>query len=219
MKKVITTGLIVVLLLIQGLDAQVIKGVGILGTNLSQVDGDEVYGFHKFGLNVGAAAIIPISESWSVSLETLYNEKGSYQSSQFAPPKDGSYLLKLNYAEVPVMVHFEDRETMTFGLGVSWGRLVKMEEYEHLHRIPWQTRTGPYKRDDFNILFDVRFRLFKRFWGNLRYAYSMAKVRTREFQDAYGDEWTRDQYNNLITIRLLYIFNEKLKPDEEQGNK
>lgn len=217
MKKAILA--ITVMVLSQSLSAQVIKGVGILGTNLSQVDGDEVYGFYKFGLNVGAAAIIPISERWSVSLETIYNEKGSYQGSQYAPPKDGSYLLKLNYAEVPVLVHFEDRETMTFGLGMSWGRLVQMEEYEHLHRIPWETATGPYKADDFNVLFDVRFRLHKRLWGNVRYAYSIAKIRTREFEDLTGQQWTRDQFNNLITVRLMYIFNEKLKPNEKSQSK
>lgn len=206
--------IVMLLLLSAAVHAQVIKGAAILGTNLSQVDGDEVYGFKKFGWNVGAAAIIPFGERWSVSLETTYSEKGAYQRSQFAPPRDGSYLLKLNYAEVPVLLHYEDRETMTFGLGMSWGRLVHMEEYEHLHKIPWGTLSGPYNTDDFNFLVDVRFRVYKRLWANLRYAYSVAKVRTRDFTDIAGTTWTRDQYNNLITFRLVYIFNEELKPDE-----
>lgn len=194
--------------------AQVIKGAAILGTNLSQVDGDEIYGFHKFGLNVGASAIIPINDNWSVSLETLYSEKGSFRGPQYVPPKDGSYLLKLNYAEVPVLLHFEDRETMTFGLGASWGRLVQMEEYEHSHKIPWTNLSGPYETDDFNVIVDIRFRVYKRLWGNARYAYSFAKIRTRQFEDITGQKWTRDQYNNLITVRLIYIFNEVLEPEK-----
>ncbi len=208
--------IIFLIVLAPALHAQVIRGAGILGFNLSQVDGDEVYGFRKFGLNVGAAAIIPISDRWSVSLETLYSEKGSYRKSQFAPPKDGSYLLKLNYAEVPVLLHYEDRETMTFGLGASWGRLVKMEEYEHLHKIPWQTLAGPYDTDDFNFLVDVRFRIYKRLWGNARYAYSFVRIRDREFMDYTGQTWMREQYNNVITVRLIYIFNEELRPDEQR---
>ena len=215
MKRIIGS-FIFIILLGSALHGQNIKGAGILGTNLSQVDGDEIYGFHKFGLNVGAAAIIPINESWSISLETLYSEKGSYRDQQLAPPKDGSYLLKLNYAEVPLLVHFEDRETMTFGLGTSWGRLVQMEEYEHSHKIPWETLSGPYATDDFNFLVDVRFRIYKRLWGNARYAYSFAKIRTREFEDISGQKWERDQYNNLITVRLIYIFNEELEANESQ---
>ncbi|MGM0613611.1 MAG: outer membrane beta-barrel protein [Bacteroidota bacterium] len=206
--------LILMILLSSGLYSQNIKGAGILGTNLTQVDGDEIYGFHKFGLNVGASAIIPINDNWSISLETLYSEKGSYRSQQYTPPKDGSYLLKLNYAEVPLLVHFEDRETMTFGLGASWGRLVKMEEYEHSHKIPWNTLSGPYDTDDFNFLVDIRFRIHKRLWGNARYAYSFAKIRTRDFEDVTGDKWQRDQYNNVITVRLIYIFNEELEVNE-----
>ncbi|MCF8331934.1 MAG: hypothetical protein K9H84_05735, partial [Bacteroidales bacterium] len=82
-------GMLFIVMLSLSAYAQVIKGAAILGTNLSQVDGDEIYGFHKFGLNVGASAIIPIDDRWSVSLETLYSEKGSFRGPQYAPPKDG----------------------------------------------------------------------------------------------------------------------------------
>ncbi|MFO8087265.1 MAG: hypothetical protein R6T91_05580 [Bacteroidales bacterium] len=197
------------------LQGQSIKGAAIVGTNLSQVDGDEVYGFNKFGFNLGAAAIIPIDKRWSISLETSYSEKGAFQGRQFAPPRDGSYLLKLNYAEVPVMLHFEDRETMTFGVGASWGRLVNMEEYEHGNQVPWQTLSGPYDTDDFNGIIDVRFRLYKRLWGNMRYVYSFSKIRTRVFEDITGHKWSREQYNNFMSFRLIYIFNEKLDPAEQ----
>jgi len=40
---------------------------------------------------------------------------------------------------------------------------------------------------------------------NLRYAYSIRSFRNREFSQ--GD--FREQYNNVVTIRLMYIFNEK----------
>ncbi|MDD5508213.1 MAG: hypothetical protein PHD25_07755, partial [Bacteroidales bacterium] len=62
--------------------AQFIKGAVIGGVNLSQVDGDEVYGFKKFGANVGAAAIIPFTDHWEVSIETIFSKKGSHQRPQ-----------------------------------------------------------------------------------------------------------------------------------------
>ena len=64
MKK--TTIILFLILLLSGyffnLKAQVIKGALIAGFNMTQVDGDEVYGFKKIGFNVGAAAIIPVKK-------------------------------------------------------------------------------------------------------------------------------------------------------------
>lgn len=200
--------------------AQQILGAATLGLNTTQVEGDEVwdglYGFAKFGLNVGAAAIIPFNDRWSVSLETMYTEKGGYQRPRFTKDRNGAYMLRLNYAEVPLLIHFEDRETMTFGLGSSWGRLVHMEEYEHQHLIPWQTLSGPYEINDFNVVIDLRFRVYERFWGNLRLQHSLVPIRQREFSDVLGNVWTRDQYNQIISFRILYIFNENIEPDYEQ---
>ena len=57
---------------------------------------------------------------------------------------------------------------------------------------------------------DLRFRIYKKLKFNIRYAYSLAKIRTRTFEDFQGQTWTRDQFNNLITFRLVYMINEKL---------
>jgi hypothetical protein len=59
------------------------------------------------------------------------------------------------------------------------------------------------------VLADLRFRLWEGLKLNLRYQYSMVKIRTRDFENLQGDTWTRDQFNNVITIRLIYVFNEK----------
>lgn len=184
---------------------QQIKGAVIGGLNATQVDGDEVFGYHKFGVNVGAAAIIPFSKKFSVGLENLFNQKGSYRKPIYEVGEDGSYKLKLNYVEVPVLIHYTDRQTMTFGTGLSWGRLVSVKEWEHGKRIETTTlRGGPYKRDDVNLLLDFRFSLYKNLKFNFRYAYSVNKIRTRIFLT--GE--VRNQYNNILTFRLIWIFNE-----------
>jgi hypothetical protein len=65
------------------LSAQRIKGAVIAGMNLSQVDGDEVYGYNKVGLNAGASAILPVGKWFSFSIETVYSQKGSKQGEQY----------------------------------------------------------------------------------------------------------------------------------------
>ena len=49
----------------------------IVGMNFTQVHGDNLAGFNKFGLNTGAIAHINLNKSWSVSFEVLYTQKGS----------------------------------------------------------------------------------------------------------------------------------------------
>ncbi len=190
-------------------DAQIIKGAVIFGTNISQVDGDEAYGFNKLGFNVGASAIIPFKDNWAVSIENIFSQKGAYQKPKYADSLSGEYELKLNYLEVPVLVHYTDRNIITAGAGFSWGRLVGVNEWEHGFKTETSLNSGTYSQNDINILADLKFRIWKKFKFNIRYAYSIAKIRTREHTDLSGDTWIRKQYNNLISFRLIYVFNEK----------
>lgn len=196
-----------------------IKGVLIGGMNLTQVDGDECYGFKKFGINAGFGGILPLGHRFSLSVEILYNEKGSYEK---YPPQSDSvknlpyYSLKWNYLSAPVMVHFEDRNTWTFGLGFSYGRMVGFKEIEHNVKQNWSRDNITYKtKNDFSVLADIRFRIWKHLKLNVQYSYSLAKIRTRYFDPNPGsvEPWSRNQFNNTITVRLLYYLNEKYLPD------
>jgi hypothetical protein len=71
------------------------------------------------------------------------------------------------------------------------------------------SNSGTYARNDFSILADVRIRVWQGLKFNLRYEYSLLKIRTRQFEDLAGETWTRDQFNNVISFRLIYVFNEK----------
>lgn len=207
--------------------SQRIKGALIAGINISQVDGDEIYGFNKVGLNIGAAAILPLGNNFSFTLETLYSQKGSYQSKQYEETVtdtagnvlytlNGQYNLKLNYLEVPFLFHYTDRDIISAGIGFSYGRLVSVKEYEHDTLNQFTTLNGgPYDRNDYSVLVDLYFRIHKkipRFKLNIRYSYSMSKIRTRDFYNTLGEyTGSRDQYNNVIALRLIYVFNEKAK--------
>lgn len=191
--------------------AQRIMGAAIFGVNASQVDGDEVFGYKKFGLNAGLSAIIPFNNKWSVSLENIYSEKGAHQKPRYQDSLDGSYDLKLTYVEVPFLVHFTDKDIVTFGAGMSWGRLIKLSEQRNGYPMPETTlQSEIYNRDDFNLLLDVRFRVFERFRFNTRYAYSVRPIATREVIDSKtGRPNIREQYSGLFSFRLIYVFNEK----------
>lgn len=219
-----TGSLIILLFLFAGcrdLYSQRILGAISAGINLSQVDGDEVYGFKKAGFNGGPSVIIPFGKEgrWTVTMELLFSMTGSYQkggsylpdsladSSQ--PASYNGYKLNLNYLQVPVMVHFTDRKIIAGGLGFAYGQLVNVREWEDGTRIETTTLQGPYSLADFQILADIRLRIWKKLWADFRYSYSLLPIRTRDFTNVTETQvWTRKQYNNVITLRFTYIFND-----------
>ncbi len=191
--------------------SQIFKGEVITGFNLSQVDGDFAYRFKKLGFVGGVGVVAPIYKNWSLSLETLYSQKGSKQKAQFEDSLDGSYKLILNYAEVPLMIQYTDRDIVSAGVGVSWNRLFYVEEWRNGYRVDSVTpKSGIFDRDDFIAFGDVRVRVYKNLILNARYSYSMDKIATRMMVNPdTGKPEKRDFYNNLWSIRLIYMINEK----------
>jgi hypothetical protein len=218
MKKGITIFIILIsVFFIKEVDGQRILGALSAGVNATQVDGDELYGFKHYGFNIGPSVIIPFTKSkkWSVTMELLFSQYGSYEKyADIDTLPRPYYKLNLDYVQIPVLVHFTDKNIVAGGVGFSYGQLVAVSEWEHGQRTETNLQ-GPYKKNDFNVLADVKIKLWQRLWFNFRYAYSMVKIRTRVFHDqnhplnpAY--DWTRDQYNNVLTFRLTYVFNQEI---------
>lgn len=133
------------LLAITQLNAQMFKGEVFVGGSMSQVDGDECYGYERIRGQVGAGVLWSVlDEDWlDLGLEIVYNPKGAlradtlkYNSGSFF----GLYDLKLNYVEVPMMVYFTDKHRYTVGIGASYGRLVGINE--KINKVETSTTVG-----------------------------------------------------------------------------
>ena len=197
-------------------NAQLFKAGAIAGANLTQVDGDELYGYKKAGFNGGLMVILPLESSkrLTLSIETIFNQKGSYQKhvNYFHDSLDGFYKLVLDYAEIPVLLHFKDKDFLNFGTGLSYGRLVRFGEWTASKKVDWSREEWPYTEWDLNWIADIDFPISQRFHKlrfNFRYCYSIVKLRDKIFNNPFTNEaWKREQYNNILTFRLQYIFNE-----------
>ena len=236
------TLVIVAVLIFFGIEdtyGQRIYGALSAGVNLSQVDGDEVYGFNHVGFNGGPSVILPFGkkQNWSVTLEILFSQLGAKQKSQYVDDStnmdstriglyDG-YKLNLNYVQIPLLVHFTDKNIISGGFGFLYGQNVgvsEMEEYNDARGWIKADTLADYvefNKADFQVIADVRFRIWQRFWLDLRYSYSLVPIRTRTYQNPITlSTWTRKQYNNVIALRLTYIFNQPLlSKAERQKNK
>ena len=193
---------------------QIIKGFAAAGMNMTQVDGDEAYGYKMRGFNAGLGIMIPFKKNFDISLETTFSQKGANQKAQYLAFRGddtltGAYRLRLNYVEIPLMIHYTDKNFVTIGAGFSFGRLVGAEESEHGKLTTTTALDGTYSKNDYSVLFDLKMRVKGRLWGNFRYQYSMQRIREREYSSLTGTEsWNRSQFNNVLSLRLVYIFNE-----------
>ena len=146
MKKLfLITSIVILTAFINPLKAQMFKGEVFAGGSMSQVDGDECYGYERIRGQVGAGVLWSVlDEDWlDLGLEIVYNPKGAlradtlkYNSGSFF----GLYDLKLNYVEVPLMVYFTDKHRYTVGIGASYGRLVGINE--KINKVETATTVG-----------------------------------------------------------------------------
>lgn len=223
-------------MMVQNAAAQRFIGSVVAGANFAQIEGDLVHGFYKVGFNGGLGLTLPVNrkQTWMVSVELLYTMKGSvkhsiigdFDTAVFAPsmytdvdrsvPYDPKTKcnISLDYVQVPVMVHFEERYSgCTFGLGFAWGRLVRAHEVYYGFTRTTTARSGTYSKNDWSVVADVDFRLYKNLTLNFRYEYSIVPIRTKEYIKQYGGvEYPPEVlkfHNHMLSLRLAYYINEK----------
>lgn len=264
------------------LRAQIIKGEVFFGGNVTQVDGDECYRFRKAGIHAGAGALIPVTSWMDIGLEVLFNQKGAYKGDSVNPHLGlytGRYKLNLNYAEIPIMFYVTDKDRFSLGIGVSYGRIVGLQEYVNGEstairlgdgQIHWRdespnlpdlsqaknlkqltdlvyaagypqnvpieelipqviANSDSYRAHDFSICADLRVRIWEGIHAELRYQYSLVPIRTRLFYkdadetilktDDSRVQPLQQQYNNCITLRVVYLFNEHRSKANKEGMK
>ena len=205
---------------------QLFKGEVLIGGNLSQVDGDLVIGYKKASFCGGLGIQFPFrfkSESatkpWAVSMEIFFSQRGARQRNYYYNPADTSpdpstkykfkYLLKTNYVCLPFMLHYTDKERYTIGVGLSYNRMFSSSEIEF--GVP-QTydSVAHLKPYDFMFMLDLRCKIWQQLKAGFRFEYSLLSLRTRTFPGAtLHDKQTRRQYNNTLSLYLVYVFNEK----------
>ena len=208
--------------------SQNIKAFVTSGVTLSQIDGDEVYGFKKFGYVGSVGALIPLEskERWLVSLEAMFSQRGAREERSY---NSYHYKVTLPYIEIPLMAHFSDpKGGWTFGVGFSYSRLMGTPKetfhYDTTGFIP--DTEAPFIKNDFAVIADIRFKIWRGLKFNVRYQYSLAPIKKDwDFHirssrgDEFNEHWTRNAYNNSLSARLIWVFGDNAGTTYKQNKK
>jgi hypothetical protein len=193
-----------------------IRGGIIFGINAAQIDGDDYAGYHKVGLNFGFYGQIPVSKKFFISTEILYSEKGAKNPITPNLPVQFWYTWRNQYAEIPLLVHYQDKKAFNVGVGFSYSRVVGEQlSVKGLDPIPTPICAGGntpvdsgslntfcLKRNDFDVIAEANYIPLKHLEINVRYAYSIFPMGYY----ANSNFINRSMHNNLLSFRLMFVF-------------
>ncbi|RMF01268.1 MAG: PorT family protein [Bacteroidetes bacterium] len=163
------------------LPAQTFKATVFSGFNMSQIEGDKLAGYRKFGFNGGAQISADLSERWSLSTEFTFSQQGARRGlTDFASSFDR---IHYNFVEVPVLAHYRDWK-IKIGAGFSYSRLISSEVI---------SVTGadvsdlyPWRENQWSIVFDGLYQFTKRWSFNLRWSRQLSSLLPAEDQTNPG---------------------------------
>lgn len=170
---------------------------GFLG---SQVSGDYTAGFHKPGFNVGFVSVLPLRDGKSFQFEINYIQKGSRLWPNPSKYNYNSYMLKINYVEVPFTWTIPiSGFNVEGGLSVSKSLSVKEADqfgtftpFVSMHYAELGLVLGVQKQINSNVLF------------KMRYANSITPLRPHFSGVTQWYNW--GQYHSLVAFELYYLF-------------
>jgi len=180
------------------------KGGLRAGFTASQISGDDLSGFNKFGAYGGAFVNFPLTKDlkWLFQFELNLIMKGS---STFATASsDGSisntYILTLLYTETPFLVKWRLFKGIELELGPSINFLCYSAEKINGFKEPGRQSFNFY---EVAIIAGVGY-LFKSHLGvNLRWSSSIVPVRVPNF---VYNRLQRKQFNSTLAMSLYYQF-------------
>jgi len=172
---------------------------GILGgLSTSEISGDRLEGPNKAGVYLGVFVNRYFSKRSSLQMELDYIQKGSRKNPDSLDYS--TYLLRLNYIELPIHYKYDFHERGTLETGLGFGFLIHSYEeadgYEEVSGSDFQTL-------DMSFNIGAYYRIFENLWINVRYSNSILAVRPHASGQSY--KWNNGQYNEVLSFTLHYV--------------
>jgi hypothetical protein len=200
-----------------------------LGTNLSQVDGDDQFGYDYWSFSGGLRGGAVLNRRWELATELGYSERGARPETKVIP---AGINIRMQYAEVPLMVryHFykDDVQHIRLDLvgGLTYSRLLRSSTTAFKNFVQNDTaiigrvlRKG-YNRDEFGLVAGAHWYITPKIGVQARYNFSFSKF----YDDPLSDVEIRDNQPNRIDFLRNYwlsfgVFYELNTPADQRPKK
>ncbi len=141
------------------------------------------------------------SERSTVQMELYFIQKGSRRSADYANEDYESYLLRLNYIELPLLYRF------SFGwfaleAGPSVGFLVSGYEERNGEEI----KADDFSTATFQLNFGAVFTIAQNWKINIRTNNSFTNLRNQTYTGHVSRFWTHGQFNDVLQFTVAYQF-------------
>jgi hypothetical protein len=110
-----------------------------------------------------------------------------------------SYLLRLNYIEIPVHFKYDFHKRGTLEAGLGTGVLIHNYEEANELEVP---DSREFKMIDLSLNIGAFFKMTKNLMINVRYSNSILAVRPHSKGQTY--RWNKGQYNEVLSFTLHY---------------
>ena len=149
----------------------------IIGLSASQVSGDNLAGYNKAGLLIGAFANRKITKLLTVQMEINYIQKGSnnpnindLQNSNYNTPD-----ISLSYVEVPIIFNFQQNENLQLESGIYIANLIDGFYNDYIGKLD-NYGNNPFTKNDFGVLIGLNYLLFNQLSLNTRISQSILPI-------------------------------------------
>jgi Outer membrane protein beta-barrel domain len=200
----------ILLLCVKNTSAQKFGARAVVGFNMSQIAGDQMAGFDKFGFVGGLRGTANLVDKLDLNVDFLYSVRGS-RPGIFNPSVDPDINVTLKYLDLPVYLTYSDWYDEVKGYykayflgGFSYGRLMSATTSDNFNdgEDNLDVLVEFFNENDFSWLLGFGFRLSKRFEIQFRYTSSITLLLNAEKNNLN----TFSLRPFFLTIRGEYIF-------------
>ena len=178
----------------------------VLGISSSQVGGDNLAGFNKAGLLVGAFANTSISELLSFQMEMTFIQKGSNnpKMNDVEHPNYRKEDITSSYIEVPLILQYHQSNKLKIEGGVQLAYLINGYYNDLNGEIPIYT-VNPFIQYDFGVLLGINYKYSKNISFNSRVSNSILPLGTEDYDsiNAYNSS-RKGKYNSVLSFTIYY---------------
>lgn len=169
---------------------------GLVG---SQVAGDRFSGYNKAGISAGGWVSLRFTTHSEFQMELSYIQKGSRENPNYEKNRFEEYIMRLGYAELPVLYRLIYSEKLNFETGLSMNFLI-----HHYERYKSEELFNPFAKSNLCFILGLSYTLNDRLRVNFRTNNSLNSIRTERVNGDVYRLFGHGQFSDALVFALYY---------------